>query len=215
MRLLTSFSARAQRARELAAFFYAQRVKGFAPPGEPELDAEALQRLTSELKQCRNYLEFGSGGSTLLANRLGVRTTSVESDPYYANVVREAISNASLVTILTPDMGITLEWGWPAFGTKRKGRPYVGAPFPMRPFPDLILVDGRYRIACALESARQANGAGKNCTLIVDDYLERPHYHVVEQYLGKPERVGRAAIFAIGEQRVEESAIMQYLTNAQ
>ena len=45
-----------------------------------------------------------------------------------------------------------------ALPAKAKGTRYINAPFNAiaTEFPDLIFVDGRYRVACALESANRA-----------------------------------------------------------
>lgn len=161
----------------MISFFYAQRIKGFDPPGAPSLDDETLAFLTTALGHTSLYLEYGSGGSTVLASNLGVRTISVESDPYYARAVRKAVNGAT--TILTPNIGITGPWGWPLFKRPTKRRlarwqSYVDAPWPIiGSFPDLIMVDGRFRVACALESARQARLHGATATLLFDDYATR------------------------------------------
>jgi hypothetical protein len=195
--------------RRTSNFLYVQRVKGFPLPSAPGLDAASLQRFRAELSAAEVYLEFGSGGTTLLADRLGVETVTVESDRYFAKAMKAALRGTN-VTILTPNIGITERWGRPIFNKPtarrlKRWRSYVDEPFAcLRAFPDLVLVDGRFRVACALESARQAYLRGCTATLIVDDYAARPRYRVVEQWLGKPEMAGRAAVFEIGSRAVPE-----------
>ena len=47
--------------------------------------------------------------------------------------------------------------------------------------PDLVLVDGRFRVASALTAF--ANLAGlSDARVLVDDYTNRPHYHVMEKH---------------------------------
>ena len=118
---------------KLIKFFYAQRVRGFDPPDAPHLDAQTLDRLRQELSVASLYLEYGAGGSTLLADSIGVRTISVESDRYYARTIRAALKG-NAVSILTPDIGITGRWGWPLFKTPttrrlKRWRRYVEIPF--------------------------------------------------------------------------------------
>ena len=194
----------ANRLGEMISFLYVQRIRGFATPSEPSLDGPTSNRLRSELEKAGAYLEFGSGGSTILADRLNVPTVTIESDPYYARAVRKGLKNFS-VEILTPDIGLTGPWGWPLFKRptpKRLARwqQYARMPFERydRSFPDVVLVDGRFRVACALETAWQAHRRGVRSTLIIDDYSMRPHYRTVEQAIGCPEMVGRAAVFAVG-----------------
>jgi len=199
----------------LVRFLYVQRIKGFDPPGAPLLDEESAAWLAERLKSTKLYLEFGSGGSTLLANRLGVPSITVESDRFYAATVRKVLQNPEKALILTPDMGLTGEWGMPVFGKERKGPRYVSAPFGELTdgFPDLIFVDGRYRVACVLESARQAAQAHRAATVLMDDYEYRPHYHVLEQHLGKPGRVGRGATFSIGDRPIPDEVVSSHLTD--
>ena len=110
-------------------------------------------------------------------------------------------------------MGLIGEWGMPVFPNFNKALAYVDAPWGGESFPQFILVDGRYRVACALESARRANMASAAAVLMFDDYAARPFYHEVEKHLGAPELVGRAAIFQIGSQNVEKKAVDQWLTD--
>ncbi|HJR82965.1 MAG TPA: hypothetical protein VJ775_03465 [Sphingomicrobium sp.] len=210
---MSSFPSRLRRLRSLAHFLYVQRIKGFDTPQRPVLDAASADWLAERLKATKLYLEFGSGGSTLLANRLGVPSVTVESDRYYAAVVRKALPSPEKARILTPPMGITREWGMPVFGKERKGPRYVWAPFNGldRGFPDFIFVDGRYRVACVLECARQAARVNSKATVLMDDYERRPHYHVLEDHLGKPERVGRGAIFSVGDRPIPDELVGTYL----
>jgi hypothetical protein len=196
--------------RELLSFFYVQRVKGFETPTEPHMEPETVEFLTAALAKARFYVEYGSGGSTILADRMGVRTISVEGDPYYARAVRKGLKG-STVTILSPRIGLTGPWGYPVFRKKKPRRlkrwdRYVQAPLREEP-PDLILVDGRFRVACALEAARFVRERGARATLIMDDYVRRKRYHRVEQYLGAPRLIGRAAVFEIAEQNVPKLPI--------
>jgi hypothetical protein len=198
------------------SFLYLQRVKGFRPPTGPQLDRETTTWLAQELRQTSLFVEFGSGGSTLMADRLAVPTISVESDPYYAAAVRRVLSHPESTEILALDMGITGEWGMPMFFSKKKGLRYVKAPFERlgSKSPGLTLVDGRYRVACALETAAHAARVGRPSKMLVDDYAGRPAYHVLEHYLGSPDRIGRAAMFMIGTHDIPDQAIREYSTDA-
>lgn len=198
---------------ELAKFLYVQRVKGFDPPGdEPWMDPEGAARFEAEIARASRYLEFGSGGTTVVADRLGVPTVSVETDRFYARAVAGKLRSGAVRQLAVP-MGLTGEWGYPVFESRRKARRYVTAPFGDEPFPDFILVDGRYRVACALESARRAKARGARATLMIDDYAWRSSYHCVEDHLGTPEIAGRTALFTIGSQSVPEEAVDAALTD--
>lgn len=199
--------SRLARVRDTLKFFYAQRVTGLAPPDDrPLFDPESGRRFEVELSKASAYLEYGSGGSTVLVDSMGIPAVSVESDRFYAKAVKSRLRH-DRVTLLTPDIGITREWGTPIFANSRKGLRYVDAPFPISPFPDFILVDGRFRVACALECARQAYLAHQQPMLMIDDYTYRPEYHRVEEELGVPEIVGRAAFFILGQAAISRESV--------
>ena len=108
-----------------------------------------------EIAKAKRYIEFGYGSSTLYASQLGIDTISVENDRFYARAVASQLCGQSVRQILS-EMGITGEWGVPVFPNVEKARSYVTAPWDDKPFPQFIPVDGGYRVACALESARRA-----------------------------------------------------------
>ena len=62
------------------------------------------------------------------------------------------------------------------------------------PAPDFILVDGRFRVACALNAIRRLGGA-RDWELWLDDYEGREHYDVVTQFAVLERMSGVTAIF--------------------
>lgn len=196
----------------LVHFLFVQRVQGFTPPGRPGLDDQSADRFLEELKFCRNYLEFGSGGTTLVADRLRIPTVSVESDRFFAKAVRQGLRSDTNVEILDIYLGITREWSEPIFkrptpARLERWRKYISSPLlqlsQRSVIPDFVLVDGRFRRSCILELAQVALKAGQTVRVMVDDYYEngREHYHKVEDVIGIPEKVGRAALFQISRDR--------------
>lgn len=202
---------KARKLIDLLKFLHLQRVKGFAPPGdEPFMDGPGIERFRVEASRARSYVEFGSGGSTVYIDRLGIPAISVENDPFYAQAVAARLRNGSVLQRVIR-MGLTQAWGVPLFPKPQRAKAYVTAPWDLAPFPDLILVDGRYRVACALEAARRAHAAGVTATLMFDDYATRPHYHLVERHIGSPENAGRTALFRIGSGGVAEADVEPWL----
>lgn len=194
-------------------FLYAQRTQALLPPDEePHMPPAESARFRREISKAQRYMEYGSGGSTVYASRLGIPTISVENDKFYARAVATKLHGGA-VTQIVADTGITVEWGMPLFPNPAKALGYVTAPWDTGRFPDFILVDGRYRVACALESARRAKASNSTAILMFDDYATRPFYHAVEQFLGQPEIVGRAAIFQLGSQKVPTAAVLKWLAN--
>lgn len=193
-----------RRVFDLARFLYVQRVSGFDAPTEPELDAATRDRFVEYLANAPFYLEFGSGGSTLEAARLAVPTVSVESDRFYAATVRAALPPGSDVAILDARIGLTVEWGRPFLAKPTAARSarwmtYVRLPLDAararNVMPTLILVDGRFRRACALGAAQLADEMAHPTTIVIDDYVGRDQYRDLEDHLGSPTIVGRSAWF--------------------
>jgi len=60
--------------------------------------------------------------------------------------------------------------------------------------PDLILVDGRFRVACALTTILNL-AQDDRWELLVDDYRGRSHYTAIEKFANLERMVGRMAVF--------------------
>ncbi len=172
----------------------------------PEAEAE---RLRAAYAQARVVLEYGSGGSTVMgAGMPGKRIFSVESDPDWAQMMRDWFAEnppakGSEAQIIWSDIGPTKAWGHP-----KDSKEYLRyARYPLEVWdlpefeqPDVVLVDGRFRPGCAMAAALRTE---KPVTVFIDDYAKRKHYHRVEKYLGQPKLTGRMAEFAVSRMRFE------------
>ena len=159
-------------------------------------------------------LEYGSGGSTVMAAEMpGKTVTSVESDPDWARMMRgwfDATPPApgTTVNIRHIDIGPTKAWGHPADDTQwRRFARYPLDVWQSEGFaaPDVVLVDGRFRQGCALATAFVAQAP---VTLLFDDYVQRQHYHKVEQVLGPPRLTGRMAEWHVTPQPIPPDRLM-------
>jgi hypothetical protein len=56
------------------------------------------------------------------------------------------------------------------------------------------LIDGRFRVACVLESLLHL-GPNTTCNILVDDYAGRPHYKSIEEFGDLVAMHGRMAHF--------------------
>lgn len=171
----------------------------------PELtlpDAEAA-RVARAYEAAEAILEYGSGGSTVLAAELAGKTVfSVESDRNWAEMMRGWLRRNppaanTRVEVIWADIGETGEWGKPV--NRRGWRQYPEYPLAVwqRPDfvqPDVVLVDGRFRPGCAMATAFCTQ---KPVTLLVDDYAPRKGYHAIEEFLGCPRLTGRMAEFDV------------------
>ena len=146
-------------------------------------------------------LEYGSGLSTLMAADLpGKRITSVESDAGLLAEMQNWLTQnppASLPHLHLANIGATRRWGYPAKDDGfRRWPSYVQSVWDLPDFaaPDVVLVDGRFRLACLLTVALRCQ---RSTVVLVDDYADRPAYHAAEPMLGAPQMIGRMARFAL------------------
>ena len=118
-----------------------------------------LELLEARLRACRRYLEFGSGNSTRLAASMEhiEAIDSVESSREFVDEhlrcdpALTAAEQAGRLRIHTVDIGASKAWGTPVGKAKRHLWPcYPLAVFAEHRQWDLVLVDGRFRVACGL-----------------------------------------------------------------
>lgn len=178
-----------------------------APIGrDPAFDPETRSWFNGQLDHIRSYLEYGAGASTLLVADRGIAAISIESDARYARQVSEALPVGLGTRIVPVDIGVTEAWGYPLwiFPTRAaclrwQRYPLAGPALLHRlpVFPELVLIDGRFRVASCLAMARAAIEHEASPQILFDDYSLRPHYRGVEAIIGEPEKIGRAALFRI------------------
>ncbi len=195
---------RLRRGYALGKFLLRERVSGFTVPQEPEFDADSLPVFAELLRRSRFYLEYGSGGSTLLAARTSKRFVSVDTDKWFLRSVRRAIGPLSTdQRLVHADIGLTGPWGKPLRGNTRsrrklrKWRAYAATPWRMiadDDAPDLVLVDGRFRVATTLLCCQKLH-RHPGARILVDDYAGRPDYGVIEQHADLVGMAGRMAVF--------------------
>lgn len=173
---------------------------------EPAFDPPTTAWFRARIGGCAAYLEFGGGASTLLAADARVPTVSVESDARFATALRQALPAGAPVVVLVPPIGATEDWGYPLWIAATAARVVQWRRYPasgieaaaaLPVFPELVLIDGRFRRACAMHVAAAARACGTGCEILFDDYAERTHYHAVEAHLGPPQMIGRAALFRL------------------
>jgi hypothetical protein len=132
------------------------------------------------LDKATHYVEFGSGGSTYQASiRPNIKSIcTVESDLEWIQNVQSKITHPSIQYNYIDIMAIPNSWGYPGKDCKpddmkKYSNIKVGSD------TDLVLIDGRFRVACCLKLIGQIN---ENCIVIFDDFLDRPQYHIILDY---------------------------------
>lgn len=149
----------------------------------------------------RRYLEFGTGGSTMKAAGSGFETiVAIDSDLDYVGAVRAHPAVASMIArgaaaILHADIGSTRRWGYPKDRRSvEKWHRYIASPWAefarRKETPDLVFIDGRFRVACALSVAALAlQSALRPMVLFHDMSYMRPEYMGILRYFEVVEQV--------------------------
>ncbi len=162
----------------------------------PEAEAGWLRAAYAE---AATVLEYGSGGSTVMAAGMADKTIfSVESDAdWLAGLQRWFAIDPprSRVVLHHGDIGPTVKWGHPeGISHWRQFHAYPTSVWDRPDFehPDVVLVDGRFRAACFLTVLFRIT---RPVSLYFDDYTARPHYHRIERFAKPVETRGRMARF--------------------
>lgn len=173
----------------------------------PALAGAELEFFGERLTQARCYGEFGVGGSTVLAAMAPLhRVIAVESDPAWlrrvgSHAAVRALVEDGIVTLLQGDIGKVVDWGYPV-APPPTGAAYFDAPWPrwreLGEIPDMVFLDGRYRVACALAALRFARevGGASVMKIVMNDYTpQRRFYRAMERFMTLAEQCGGLAVF--------------------
>lgn len=171
-------------------------------PAKPHMPPVVVAFLAERFRTTRCFLEYGAGGSTRMAAASGVPFVfSVESDTAFAQEVERLVTEeapGTRLTMVAGNLGRTKSWGRPS-DTRSCGTwpRYVASVWDdirtAEESPELILIDGRFRVACFLFSLIQS---APGTTFVFDDYVGRAdRYQVVEQILRPARLLSRAALF--------------------
>ncbi|MEL6644460.1 MAG: glycosyltransferase family 2 protein [Pseudomonadota bacterium] len=207
-RLQEDFETRHAVARSNA--LVAERIAKLQATSEPLRPASAFEvtlpddaraAVTEHYRDADVVLEYGSGGSSVLAMELGVkRLVSVESDAAWAERLTQELrrrAEPERFVIRHVDIGPTKSWGRTAdaSGYARYHRYSMSVWDELGDTqPDIVLIDGRFRVACFLATLLHAK---KQMRVLFDDYYDRPAYAVCEAFAKPAARWGRMAAFDI------------------
>ena len=148
------------------------------------------------LKKSKFYLEYGSGASTFFAKKNKKKFISLEADKSFYSFLKKNIKQIKYL-----DIGPTKYFSIPILPTYmiRKKINYYSNYLTniynsQGVIPDLILIDGRFRILTTLKIIRfLKKKKAPNITIIIDDYLKRRHYKNIENIV-TVHQVGRFGI---------------------
>ena len=150
------------------------------------------------IKNIKNYGEYGIGKSTLWVNKnTSANIFSVDTSLVWVNKIKNKLQKHNNIDIGFIDLGEISEWGRPKSYINRKYIfNYIDYIWTKDIKPDFVLIDGRFRVSCFLHSLITGNPGTK---IIFDDYTNRHYYHIVEEYVMPLEVSKNQALFIIPE----------------
>ena len=145
-------------------------------------------------RRAKAYGEYGVGASTRWVYcNTQARILAVDTSLDWINHVVEVQGTDDRMEVRHVDLGPLGDWGWPLSYTRRAHfGDYVASIWQRQQKPDLVLVDGRLRVACFLYSLLNSE---PGCNILFDDYIERQRYHWIEEIVPRAEVCGRQSLF--------------------
>lgn len=146
------------------------------------------------IQNCRVYGEYGCGLSTdYVLKNTNCPIISIDSSSEWVALVKKKANYSKQLDIYYIDVGVVGDWGRPIDYEKRENfKDYVNQLWEQNLKPDLVLIDGRFRVACFLNCLLKSP---IGTVIIFDDYTNRPEYHLVEEFIDITESYGRQAVF--------------------
>jgi hypothetical protein len=153
----------------------------------PELGANDIKMFYRYLDKATVYFEYGSGGSTYQVSlRPNIQKIyTVESDKTWMNKLNSIIKNNTKITYIYNEMGTKPHtWGYPSRRCLKSNlinysEHIRNLGIEERSKIDLVMIDGRFRVACCLKCFDIINDG---CFIAFDDFLNRKKYHIVLNY---------------------------------
>lgn len=163
---------------------------------KPHMTDAEVSLFKAQLHGCRLLLEFGCGGSTVFAAHSGVTViTSIDSDKVWLDNVAATPEVAAIqFTPVFVDIGQTGAWGVPTDASSARKWPayFTGVWNTLPAAPDVVLVDGRFRVACALAALLHCPPSTR---LVIHDFWDRPHYAPALEFLECIDRIDNIGAF--------------------
>jgi hypothetical protein len=160
------------------------------------------------------YFEYGCGKSTeYIYKYTSASIFAVDTSRDWVNKMNalKAEGNPERLNLNWVDVGNVADWGNPTSFEKRQNfKKYAELFWLSQNSPNLVLIDGRFRVCCFLTSVKFAPVGTK---IIFDDYTNRPFYHVVEEFCPKLDTCGRQALFEVSlasKKQVTDDIIMSF-----
>lgn len=170
----------------------------------PMMSSSEIKLFEKYLSNATNYLEYGSGGSTVFASKFKniKKIKSIESDSKWASKIqKETKTEMNYI-----NLGKTGECGTPVnLSTKHLWNKYSQTYSKKHLWPtysqhyspefDIVLIDGRFRVASFLDICLKEGTP----IVLFHDFLNRPEYHIVLQFSRIVESIDTLVVLKINK----------------
>lgn len=146
---------------------------------KPIMTEKEIELFTAFLRHSRGYIEFGCGGSTLLAvEYVKSWIISIDSSKEWIDKISaECLNKIMDLNFLHVDIGPIGNWGYPTTTSYdwSKYHKEIWRNYNKVDSPDLCLIDGRFRVACFIQTILHC----PNIIIGIHDFRSREKYHVL------------------------------------
>ena len=142
------------------------------------------------------HAEYGCGVSTAwVFCHTNSKIFSVDSSSIWIEDVSKVCGNPEKLNLHYANVGKVKDWGRPVnYDNYQNFNDYTDWIWEQNAAPDVILIDGRFRVCCFLTSLLHAK---EGAHIFFDDYTNRQTYHIVEMFLKPIKTCGRQALFLV------------------
>jgi|SRR5579872_3403537 len=175
---------------------------------QPRMSANEAALFLSFLRKCDGFLEFGSGGSTVVASS-NVKSWIITVDSSQAwldKVVTACAGNPVKPKIVFADIGPVGDWGVPTDVATRSRWPGYHSDvwqIPQSKDASVYLVDGRFRVACFAQIVLHCR---PDAIIGMHDFTSRANYHCVRE-IGKEIATAEDLSFFLPQPQANEKAL--------
>ena len=155
----------------------------------PLLHKKAINYWETAVTNSKHYLEYGMGGSTIRASEICKgKITTIETNPKFYNKIKHLIDDKVNV--------YCMDWDCKRLGYPKQElgeldiRNYVYKPFNTNIKYDVVLVDGRFRMACLMVVFNNSESK----IIMLDDSYRKAYKPFLEIY-PPTKRLGNMAIW--------------------
>ena len=174
---------------------------------KPHMSLQEINLLDKYTSECNNYFEFGVGGSTVhIYRNTKAIIRGVDSSKIWLSSVRKLVDR-DRVSLKYVDIGPVGDWGRPVdYEFKHKWSDYYTSIHRTDIEPDFILVDGRFRVCCILQSILFSIKKDIDPVISLHDDW-RPRYKHGIDYLECIDKSDNLSMYKIPKDRIDVDMI--------